>query len=68
MTETSPAVSSSSCWSTGSTVRVAKMSLGSSSTGMRSTVASAAPVIMFVEPGPMEAAQAKAWRRFVVRA
>jgi hypothetical protein len=48
--------------------RVAKKSLGSSSTGMRLIVASAAPVTMLVEPGPMEAVQAKACSRFLIRA
>ena len=49
--------SSISC-STGLATRVAKMSPGSSKTGIRLTVASAAPVIMLVEPGPTEAVTA----------
>ena len=44
------------------------MSLGSSSTGWRFVVATAAPVSMFVEPGPMDAVQAIAWSRLSVRA
>ena len=59
LTVTSPPRVSSSCWRTGSAARVANMSLGSSRTGIRLVVASAAPVIMFVEPGPVEAVQAK---------
>ena len=59
--------SSSSC-STGLATRVAKKSLGSSSTGMRLMVASAAPVTMLVEPGPIEAVQAKVASRFRIRA
>ena len=39
------------------------MSLGSSRTGNRLTVAPAAPVTRFVEPGPIEAVQANAPRR-----
>ena len=59
--------SSSSC-SSGLAARVAKKSLGSSSTGMRLMVASAAPVTMLVEPGPIEAVQAIACSRFRIRA
>ena len=59
--------SSSSC-SSGLAARVAKKSLGSSRTGMRLMVASAAPVTMLVEPGPIEAVQAKACSRFRIRA
>ena len=58
LTETSSEVGSSSSCSTGLATRVAKMSPGSSSTGRRLMVASAAPVTMFVEPGPTEAVQA----------
>jgi hypothetical protein len=47
---------------------VAKKSLGSSSTGIRLIVASAAPVTMLVAPGPMEAVQAKACSRFRILA
>ncbi|MGX1479321.1 UNVERIFIED_CONTAM: hypothetical protein RKD50_008129 [Streptomyces canus] len=63
LTVTSPPRVSSSCCSTGSAARVANMSDGSSSTGSRLVVASAAPVIMFVEPGPVEAVHAKVARR-----
>ncbi len=52
-----PLGSSSSC-STGLPTRVAKMSLGSNSTGSRLVVASAAPVSMLAEPGPIDAVQA----------
>jgi hypothetical protein len=43
------------------------MSDGSSSTGMRLVVASAAPVSMFVEPGPIEAVHAIACMRLRMR-
>ena len=59
MTETSAAWGSSSSWSTGALTRVAKVLEGSSSTGMRLIVASAAPVSMLVEPGPTEAVTAQ---------
>ena len=58
----------SSCCNTGSATRVAKMSPGSSSTGNRLMVASAAPVTMFVAPGPIEEVQASVDIRFRVRA
>src|ERR1700720_4945005 len=48
----------SSCCRTGATFRRAKMSPGSSKTGRRFTVAAAAPVTMFVAPGPIEVVQA----------
>jgi hypothetical protein len=48
--------------------RVANTSDGSSSTGIRLVVASAAPVTMFVEPGPIDAVHAMAWRRLRIRA
>ena len=57
-----PQGSSSSC-STGLPTRVAKMSLASSSTGSRLVVASAAPVSMFAEPGPIDAVHASACSR-----
>ncbi len=63
LTVTSPPRVSSSCCRTGSAARVANMSEGSSRTGRRLVVASAAPVIMFVEPGPVDAVQAKAASR-----
>jgi hypothetical protein len=49
-------------------LRVANVSLGSSSTGSRLIVASAAPVIMFVAPGPTDVVQAYVERRFFMRA
>ncbi len=58
----------SSCCSTGAGPRVAKMSPGRSSTGNRLIVATAAPVSMFVAPGPMELVQAIARRRFAILA
>ena len=67
-TETSADRGSSSSWSTGLAGRVAKTSPGSSSTGSRLTVARAAPVTMFVAPGPMEEVQANACRRCEARA
>jgi hypothetical protein len=60
-----PLGSSSSC-STGLPTRVAKMSLASSSTGIRLVVASAAPVSMLAEPGPIEAVHANACSRLRV--
>jgi hypothetical protein len=47
---------------------VAKTSPGSSRTGSRLIVASAAPVTMFVEPGPTEAVHASVERRSLMRA
>ena len=52
---------------TGLAARVAKMSLASSSTGIRFVVANAAPVSMLVEPGPIDAVQAMACRRLRIR-
>ena len=68
LTEMSWVCSDSSCCSTGATLRRAKMSPGSSSTGMRLMVAMAAPVTMFVAPGPIEDVQAKVDRRFFILA
>ena len=68
LTETSPAHGTSSCWSTGSGACPAKMSPGRSSTGSRFTVASAAPVSMFVAPGPIELVHTRAPSRFRIRA
>ena len=48
--------------------RVAKVPEGSSSTGSRLIVASAAPVSMLVEPGPTEAVHAQVWSRSFCRA
>ena len=59
---------SSSCCSTGAGARVAKMSPGSSSTGSRLIVASAAPVTMLVAPGPIEEVTARADSRLRARA
>ena len=68
LTVRSPSCGASSCWRTGSGPREAKTSPGSSRTGSRFIVARAAPVTMFVAPGPMEEVQAKVWRRFLWRA
>ena len=57
LTVTSAAYGASSSWSTGELARVAKVPDGRSSTGSRLIVARAAPVSMFVEPGPTEAVQ-----------
>jgi hypothetical protein len=67
LTVTSAPAVSSSC-STGLATRVANTSPGSSSTGSRLTVASAAPVSMFVAPGPIEEVQARVDSRLVIRA
>ena len=58
---------SSSC-RTGLATRVAKVPEGSSRTGIRLMVASAAPVSMLVEPGPTEAVHAHVWSRSFCRA
>lgn len=58
MTLTSYERGSSSSCSTGVAARVANRSPGSSSTGSRLIVASAAPVTMLVAPGPIEPVQA----------
>ena len=63
LTDTSPAPACSSCWSTTPDRRDANVSAGSSSTGRRLTVAVAAPVSMFVAPGPIEAVQASVCSR-----
>ncbi len=68
LTLTSPAHGASSCWSTGSATRVAKVSPGRSSTGSRLMVAPAAAVTMLVAPGPTEEVQANVERRSVIRA
>ncbi len=68
LTDTSAAPGSSNCCSTGSATRVAKTSPGSSRTGSRLMVASAAPVTMLVAPGPMEDVQARVDSRLVIRA
>ena len=58
----------SSCCSTGSDTRVAKVSAGNNKTGKRFVVATAAPVNIFVAPGPTDDAQANVERRRVIRA
>ena len=68
LTVTSAAYGSSSSWSTGEDTRVAKVPDGSSSTGRRLIVARAAPVSMFVEPGPTDAVHAHVCRRSFWRA
>ena len=67
-TDTSSDVGSSSSWSTGFARRLAKTSPGSSSTGMRFVVATAAPVTKLVAPGPTDVVQAKALSRSDIRA
>ena len=59
---------SSTACRTGSETRVAKVSLGRISAGSRFEVANAAPVIMFVEPGPTDAVLAKVPSRRRIRA
>ncbi len=68
LTVMSYAYGCSSCCSTGSAARVAKVSDGSNSTGSRLVVASAAPVSRFEDPGPIEVLIANVWRRRVCRA
>jgi hypothetical protein len=68
LTDTSSDVGSSSSCRTGLATRVAKWSPGSSSTGRRLIVASAAPVTMFVAPGPIELVHASVCRRLRIRA
>jgi hypothetical protein len=68
LTDTLASEGTSSCWSTGCGRRVAKVSPGSSSTGSRFTVASAAPVTMFVAPGPTELVHANVPSRLRWRA
>ena len=59
---------SSTCCSTGSGRRPAKMSPGSSNRGSRLTCATAQAVTMLVAPGPIELVQARNWRRRMVLA
>jgi hypothetical protein len=68
LTDTSCDPGDSSCCSTGAGPRAAKMSPGSSRTGSRLMVASAAPVSMLVAPGPIELVQASVRRRFAILA
>jgi hypothetical protein len=65
LTEESQERLDSTCCRTGPVRRLAKMSLGRQSTGSRLTVAVAAPVTMFVAPGPIEVLQARAPSRFI---
>jgi len=60
---TSPWWKSSTCCSTGSGAREAKVSPGSSSSGNRLTWASAAAVTRLVAPGPMLVVTARMRRR-----
>ena len=68
LTETSAALGSSSSCRSGDAARVANVSAGSSRTGSRLIVASAAPVTMFVAPGPTLVLHASACRRLRWRA
>ena len=68
LTETSWVWADSSCWSTGATLRRAKISPGRSSTGSRLIVAAAAPVTMLVAPGPIDVVHASVRNRFEVLA
>ena len=68
LTETSSERGSSSSCSTGDATRVANRSPGSRRTGMRLMVASAAPVTMFVAPGPIDDVHAIADSRLRWRA
>jgi hypothetical protein len=63
LTETSASIGCSSCWSTTPDRRLANVSAGRSRTGSRFTVAVAAPVSMFVAPGPIEAVHASVCSR-----
>src|SRR5580693_4567928 len=58
LADTVPSAKLSTCCSTGSGRREANTSPGSSSTGRRSTCATAAAVIMLVAPGPIDVVQA----------
>ncbi len=68
LTVRSPAYGASSSWSTGAERRVANVPDGSNNTGRRLMVASAAPVSMFVEPGPTDAVHTHVWSRSFCRA
>ena len=68
LTDTFASCATSSCCSTGCGPRVANVSPGSSSTGSRLTVASAAPVTMLVAPGPTDDVHAHAPSRLRWRA
>jgi hypothetical protein len=68
LTDTVPSCGASTCWSTGWGARFANVSPGSSSTGSRLIVASAAPVTMFVAPGPTDDVHANAPSRLRWRA
>ena len=66
LTEMSGVAGDSSCWRTGATWRVAKMSPGRRRTGTRLIVAPAAAVTMLVAPGPTDVVQARVARRFAI--
>ena len=68
LTETSSERGSSSSCRSGLAARVANWSAGSSRTGRRLIVASAAPVTMFVAPGPMLLEHASVCSRLRMRA
>ena len=68
LTETEYVRGSSSSCRTVPGARVANTSPGSSRTGSRLIVASAAPVTMFVAPGPIDDVHAIALSRFFWRA
>src|SRR3979411_2071143 len=65
-TEMSCDAEDSSCCNTGETFLLAKISPGNNSTGRWLMLASAAPVTMFVAPGPIEVVQAKERSRKLV--
>ena len=67
-TDTSRVRGSSSSCSSGLAALVANTSPGSNSTGIRFTVASAAPVTMLVAPGPIDDVHANACSRSFIRA
>jgi hypothetical protein len=68
LTESVASCGASSCCRTGCGARVANVSPGSSRTGSRLTVASAAPVTMLVAPGPTDVVHAYAPSRLRWRA
>ena len=67
-TESDASCGISSCCRTGSEERLAKVSEGRRSTGKRFVVATAAPVSIFVAPGPTDAVHANVARRRFMRA
>ena len=68
LTERVASCGCSSCCKTGSGARFANVSDGKSKTGKRFVVATAAPVSMFVAPGPTDAVHANVERRRFIRA